>query len=299
MQRDVVLPDVAAQVRVVDDDEQRGGGDHHQRQHLDELAQDVAVQDVRECDVEPPEHGLLHFRFRRGHGRGGRAAPARDLLQQAAPQARVRALCADVAVHAVEQPDADAEQDRVRRPHRQQRAHPSGDGEVLAVVDHDVVDEDDADAQRKARALAAAPVRDAERQPEHAEDETRERDGENLVDLHVRGGERLAVRRVAQHARLLDQLAQVHLAERADVARRGIERPRGVAAGQSHPLDVVAIEVVLFRFARIPDVRLRLLQVQPDLLARIDDGEIARLGGDDPLHAAHLRREGRVRHVGM
>ena len=40
---------------VVDDHDQRGGREDHQREDLDELAQDVAVDDVRKRDVEPDE----------------------------------------------------------------------------------------------------------------------------------------------------------------------------------------------------------------------------------------------------
>jgi len=66
VERDVVRPDVAAEVRVVDDDEERRGRYQHERQNLEELAQDVAVERVREGDVEPAEDGRLV-----GDGRSG------------------------------------------------------------------------------------------------------------------------------------------------------------------------------------------------------------------------------------
>src|SRR5213592_1529744 len=56
----------------------------------------------------------------------------------------------------------------------------------------------------------------------------------------------------------------------------------GELVRQTHSLERVAIEVVALRLLRIPDVRLRVAQIQPDLLRRSHDREVARFGDDDP-----------------
>src|SRR5581483_987622 len=63
---DLVFLDVAADLRVVDDHGEHGDREEHQGQDFQELAQDVAVENVREGDVEAAEH-LRLVDLRGGH----------------------------------------------------------------------------------------------------------------------------------------------------------------------------------------------------------------------------------------
>jgi hypothetical protein len=138
---------------------------------------------------------------------------------------------------------------------------------------------------------------DAQRQTEHAERDAGERNGQLLVDLDPRPvavGPVRIVRAARQHPFLFDQLAQTQLPERAR-HRRGVEVR--VGAREQNPLRLVDRSIVLIGFPRIPEVRLGTRQVQPDVLLRLDDGEIAALRDDDPLARA-ARRERRHAFVG-
>ena len=163
---DAVRLHIAADLRVVDDDGQDSDRDQHQRQDLQKLAEDVAVHDVRKRHIESPQHlGLIDL--------GGRDFSACSALagnegayagDHRSDQPCTGALRAGLAIRAAEEIDADGQQDEVGRPHREPRLYFSGHRELFAVVQHDVVHQDDHHAEREAGALSAAPIRDAERQ---------------------------------------------------------------------------------------------------------------------------------------
>ena len=64
MQRNVIGANVVGDLGVVDDDGQRCGRQQHEEEHLQEFADDVAIDDVRKGDVEPRQDGAIVF-FRR------------------------------------------------------------------------------------------------------------------------------------------------------------------------------------------------------------------------------------------
>ena len=64
MQRNVIGANVVGDLGVVDDDGQRCGRQQHEEEHLQEFADDIAIDDVRKGDVEPRQDGAIVF-FRR------------------------------------------------------------------------------------------------------------------------------------------------------------------------------------------------------------------------------------------
>ncbi len=114
-----------------------------------------------------------------------------------------------------EQVDGHRAHQDVRSPHREPGRDSSRVADVLAEGQPDVVEEQDRQ-RRHERAPAAAPMRpNAQRYPQHAEDQARDRDRELLVYLHQEG-----VRIAFDLLELLDRLAQIGEAHLAVALRR-------------------------------------------------------------------------------
>src|SRR5205085_11062356 len=98
--------------------------------------------------------------------------------------ARPGALRARLAIRAAEEIDADGQQEEIWHPHGDPRLNLSGDRELLTIVQHDVVNQDDHHTQRKTGALSSSAIRDTEGQSENSENKTRAGNGELFVNLH-------------------------------------------------------------------------------------------------------------------
>ena len=61
MEGDVILADVATEIGVVNDDEERRDGNQDQQKDLQEFAEDVAIEDVWEGDVQAGKECRLFF----------------------------------------------------------------------------------------------------------------------------------------------------------------------------------------------------------------------------------------------
>src|SRR5207249_2688124 len=121
VKRDVVLADVAGDLRVVDDDEERHYRDEDEREDFEELAKNIAVEDVRERDVEAVEQRWCVVAHR-----GCAAAPpalcqAEQRCNSASQQSAFASLRTGIAIGANEQIDPESEQNQIRAPHPDER----------------------------------------------------------------------------------------------------------------------------------------------------------------------------------
>lgn len=176
-----------------------------------------------------------------------------------------------------QQGDARQAEGNVRQPHRHDRLQLAQPGGFLSLGDQHVVKDDDADREREARRLSAAPVVVGERQGEQAEHQRGGRDGEHLLDFDLGDVALLdGSSRIGGHR---SQLSERHGADFLLDSRSLTLRTAG-AIEQHQAQLLVAARFVAVRAGELEGVLDGIFEAQVDPLAPFDEIEPTASGHD-------------------